>query len=471
MKKLLFLCIGIAFTFTSKAQTEDKKWNVGLHAGVTQYSGDLGRDWYKTDTNMYGFGGISVSRYLGKLFDVNLLLSKGTMGYNNGTTPGFRSDFNAASINLRFNIVAPEYVIRPYVFAGVGAILFDSQLNFHQEKYDFMLPSTGAGINIRLTPMIMLNLQETFMFANHDGRDGIDNAGGKMEKKDSYVTHMAGLTFNLGNSVDTDQDGVSDKKDKCPDTPVGVVVDKMGCPLDKDADGVPDYLDNCPDISGSKMLNGCPDKDNDGVEDSKDQCPDQAGTVALNGCPDADGDGVADKDDKCPTVAGPQSNGGCPMDSDKDGVADKDDDCPTVAGPISNKGCPEVTVEVIEKLKIQARSVFFNSGKSTFKAGDAATITSLDAMREILVNYPNAKFSIEGHTDSDGSDAFNQKLSEDRANAVRNAMIEKGVKADNLTAVGFGESKPIATNKTKAGKAQNRRTEVKHVGSIYQGKL
>ena len=393
------------------------------------------------------------------------------MGYNNGTTPGFRSDFNAASINLRFNIVAPEYVIRPYVFAGVGAILFDSQLNFHQEKYDFMLPSTGAGINIRLTPMIMLNLQETFMFANHDGRDGIDNAGGKMEKKDSYVTHMAGLTFNLGNSVDTDQDGVSDKKDKCPDTPVGVVVDKMGCPLDKDADGVPDYLDNCPDISGSKMLNGCPDKDNDGVEDSKDQCPDQAGTVALNGCPDADGDGVADKDDKCPTVAGPQSNGGCPMDSDKDGVADKDDDCPTVAGPISNKGCPEVTVEVIEKLKIQARSVFFNSGKSTFKAGDAATITSLDAMREILVNYPNAKFSIEGHTDSDGSDAFNQKLSEDRANAVRNAMIEKGVKADNLTAVGFGESKPIATNKTKAGKAQNRRTEVKHVGSIYQGKL
>jgi outer membrane protein OmpA-like peptidoglycan-associated protein len=393
------------------------------------------------------------------------------MGYNNGTTPGFRSDFNAASINLRFNIVAPEYIIRPYVFAGVGAILFDNQVNFHQEKYDFMLPSAGAGLNIRLTPVIMLNLQETFMFANHDGRDGIDNAAGKMEKKDSYVTHMVGLTFNMGNSVDTDQDGVSDKKDTCPGTPVGVVVDKMGCPLDKDADGVPDYLDNCPDIAGSKMLNGCPDRDNDGVEDSKDQCPDQAGTVALNGCPDTDGDGVADKDDKCPTVAGPQSNGGCPMDSDKDGVADKDDDCPTVAGPISNKGCPEVTVEVIEKLKIQARSVFFNSGKSTFKAGDAATITSLDAMREILVNYPNAKFSIEGHTDSDGSDQLNQKLSEDRANAVRNALIEKGVKADNLTAVGFGESKPVASNKTKAGKAQNRRTEVKHVGSIYQGKL
>lgn len=472
MKKLLFLCVAIAFTFTSSAQTEDKKWNIGLHTGVTQYSGDLGRDWYKTDNSMYGFGGLSVSRYLGKLFDVNLLLSKGTMGYHNGTTPGFRSDFNAASVNLRFNMVAPEYILRPYVFAGAGAILFDNQLNFHQEKYDFMLPTAGGGINIRLSPVVMLNLQETFMFSNHDGRDGVDNAAGKMEKKDSYVTHMVGLTFNMGNSVDTDQDGVSDKKDNCPDTPAGVVVDKMGCPLDKDADGVADYMDNCPDVAGSKMLNGCPDRDNDGVEDSKDQCPDQAGTVALYGCPDTDGDGLADKEDKCPTVAGPKENGGCPvLDADKDGVADKDDDCPSVAGPISNKGCPEVTTEIIEKLKIQARSVFFNSGKSTFKTGDAATITSLDAMKEILRNYPNAKFSIEGHTDSDGSNAFNQKLSEDRANAVRNALIEKGVKADNLTAVGFGESNPIATNKTAAGKAQNRRTEVKHVGSIYQGKL
>jgi OOP family OmpA-OmpF porin len=159
------------------------------------------------------------------------------------------------------------------------------------------------------------------------------------------------------------------------------------------------------------------------------------------------------------------------LDADKDGVPDLEDDCPTVAGPISNRGCPEVTPEVIESLKIQARSVFFDTNKSTFKAGDAATIASLDAIREILKNYPNAKFSIEGHTDSDGSNAFNQKLSEDRANAVRNAMLERGVNGNNLTAVGFGETKPIATNKTKTGKAQNRRTEVRHIGSIYEGKL
>ena len=108
------------------------------------------------------------------------------------------------------------------------------------------------------------------------------------------------------------------------------------------------------------------------------------------------------------------------MDADKDGVVDKEDDCPTVAGPASNKGCPEVTPEALENLNVEARSVYFDSGKSTLK-GDA-TPARLDAIKEILKNYPNAKFSIEGHTDSDGSNAFNQKLSEDRANAVKNCI-------------------------------------------------
>nr|WP_315252606.1 OmpA family protein [uncultured Flavobacterium sp.] len=487
MKKLLFLCAITAFTFTSRAQTEDKRWNVGLHAGVTQYSGDLGRDWYKTDNSMYGFGGLSVSRYLGKLFDANLLLSKGTIGYHNHETAGFRSDFNAASINLRFNIVAPEYIIRPYVFAGVGAILFDNQVNFHQEKYDFMAPSAGGGINIRLTPVIMLNLQETFMFSNHDGRDGIDNADGDFNKKDSYVTHMAGLTFNMGNSVDTDQDGVSDKKDNCPDTPAGVAVDKMGCPLDKDADGVPDYMDNCPDISGSKMLNGCPDKDNDGVEDSKDQCPDAAGTAALNGCPDADGDGVADKDDqcvntksgtkvdskgclmdsdkdgvtddidRCPDVAGVVALNGCP-DADGDGVVDIDDKCPNAKGTPANSGCPEITKADIVKITYIGSKIFFENNSDKLKV---ASLSQLDALTLILNKYQGAKLTIEGHTDSVGADDFNMTLSQKRSNSVKQYLIGKGIEEARLTAIGFGETKPVATNNTALGKAKNRRVELK----------
>ena len=487
MKKILLLFVGIAFTFSAKAQTEDKKWNIGLHGGVTQYSGDLGRDWYQTDNTMYGFGGLSVSRYLGKLFDVNVLLSKGTLGYNNGTTQGFKSDFNAASIHLRFNIVAPEYVVRPYVFAGAGAILFDSQLNFHQEKYDFMLPTTGAGLNIRLTPDILLNLQETFLFSNHDGRDGIDNAEGKMNKKDSYVTHMVGLTFNMGNSIDTDQDGVSDKKDNCPDTPAGVLVDKMGCPLDRDGDGVADYLDNCPDMKGSQLLNGCPDRDNDGVADKEDQCPDQAGTAILLGCPDSDNDGVADKDDqcantkpgtkvdskgcpmdsdndgvtddidRCPDVAGVVAHKGCP-DRDGDGIADIDDKCPNEKGTAANNGCPEIAKADIVKITYIGSKLFFENNSDKLKV---ASLSQLDALTEILNRYPGASLTIEGHTDSVGADDFNMILSQKRSDSVRQYLLGKGIEASRLKAVGFGESKPVATNNTSIGKAKNRRVELK----------
>ena len=114
-------------------------------------------------------------------------------------------------------------------------------------------------------------------------------------KKDAYLSHMAGLTFNFGNKKDTDNDGVSDRNDTCPDTPAGVAVDKNGCPLDADNDGVADYLDACPNDAGIASLNGCPDTDKDGVADINDKCPDtKIGTkVDATGCPmDNDKDGV-----------------------------------------------------------------------------------------------------------------------------------------------------------------------------------
>ncbi len=487
MKKLLFLCICIGFTYTLNAQTEDKKWNIGLHGGVTQYNGDLGRDWYETGNTMYGFGGISVSRYLGKLFDANLLLSKGTIGYNNGETAGFKSDFNAVSLNLRFNIVAPEYVVRPYLFAGVGAILFDNELNFHEENYDYILPSAGGGINFRLSPSIMLNLQESFLFSNKDRRDGVDNADGEFKKKDSYLTHMAGLTFNLGDTKDADADGVSDKKDQCPDTPASVAVDKLGCPIDRDKDGIADYLDTCPDTAGSTTLNGCPDKDNDGVEDGKDRCPDQAGVVSLLGCPDADKDGVADMDDKCantksgtkvdakgcpmdsdndgvmddidrcPDVKGVESLKGCP-DADGDGIADLDDKCPNAKGNSANKGCPEIAKADIVRITYIGSKIFFENNSDKLKV---ASLSQLDELSKILNKYSGATLTIEGHTDNVGKDDFNMTLSQKRAESVRQYLIGKGISDARLISVGYGETKPVATNNTSLGKAKNRRVELK----------
>ena len=310
----------------------------------------------------------------------------------------------------------------------------------------------GAGLTLWFTENVGLALATTYKKGFISATD---------ENRRSYVQHTAGITFQFGGK-DTDGDGIYDKDDACPE--VAGLKQFNGCP-DTDGDGIIDGIDACPTEFGLAALNGCPDKDGDGIADKDDACPDTAGLAAFKGCPDTDKDGLTDKEDKCPTVAGPKSNGGCPIvDTDKDGVLDKDDDCPTVVGPISNKGCPVpvviITKEVIEKLKIQGRSIFFNSGKATFKTGDAATESSLARIKEILVEYPGNKFIIEGHTDSDGSNELNQKLSDDRANAVRNYLVENGIKAESIIAVGFGETKPVTTNKTSAGKARNRRTEI-----------
>ena len=218
---------------------------------------------------------------------------------------------------------------------------------------------------------------------------------------------------------------------------------------------------------------GAKDTDGDGIYDKDDACPDVAGLKQFNGCPDTDGDGITDASDKCPKEAGPASNGGCPvLDADKDGVPDLEDACPSVAGPASNKGCPEVTEQVLQELKVQARAVYFVTGKAILETADkGATDGRLEAIKEILRNYPNAKFAIEGHTDSTGSAKINQKLSEDRAKVVMDKLIEKGVNPANLTSAGFGSTKPVASNKTKEGRALNRRTEIRHIGSLYEGKL
>lgn len=276
--------------------------------------------------------------------------------------------------------------------------------------------------------------------------------------------------------TDSDGDGVIDKDDKC-DNEAGPI-ENNGCPWpDKDADTVVDKDDACPTVAGPVENKGCPwgDTDKDTVLDNVDECATIAGPVENKGCPwpDTDGDSVLDKDDKCPNEKGLVANAGCPeLDADKDGVLDKEDNCPTIAGPASNKGCPEVTQEALKELKVQARAVFFVTGKAVLQNADKGeTDGRLDAIKEIIKNYPNAKFSIEGHTDNVGNAKSNQKLSEARAKVVMDALIAKGVNPENLTYKGFGDTKPVASNKTAKGRAENRRTEVIHVGTIYEGKL
>ena len=249
---------------------------------------------------------------------------------------------------------------------------------------------------------------------------------------------------------DKDGDGVLDKDDTCPD--VAGSKTAAGCP-DADMDGVADAEDRCPSEAGEPGMQGCPDRDKDGIADLDDACPDQAGLAQYKGCPDTDADGIADNEDKCPNAAGPIANQGCP-DTDNDGIADNEDKCPAVAGTAANFGCPEVKAEVKKRLAFAATAIQFDLGKATIKK---TSNKLLDEVVNILNDYPDYNMSIEGHSDNVGNPAKNMQLSKDRANAVKNYFVSKGIAADRLTAEGFGDTKPVASNKTAAGRAKNRR--------------
>ena len=311
----------------------------------------------------------------------------------------------------------------------------------------------GFGLTYWFTEQVGLNFTSTYKYSFDDTRTpNVDVA--------THMQHFAGLTFKFG-AKDTDGDGIYDKDDACP-TVAGLAAFK-GCP-DTDGDGIQDSADGCPEVAGTPEMNGCPDTDGDGIADKDDSCPDVKGLKEFAGCPDTDGDGVQDKNDKCITVKGPKDNAGCPYpDTDGDTVLDKDDKCPTVKGPVSNQGCPvaeQPTADAIKKLNEYAKVILFDTSKATFQQ---QTYPVLEAITAILKEYPTSKFSIEGHTDTDGKVAANQTLSENRAAAVKNYLVEKGIDSSRLTSSGFGPSKPIDTNKTKAGKANNRRVEVKVV--------
>jgi OOP family OmpA-OmpF porin len=488
LNKLLF-AVMMVLALSSHAQNSNNPWalSFGVNAVDTRASASGGKNsldahvsqafnvsenWNILPSVSY----ISIARSVGNNFSVGLqgsinkmdkfVVFDGTNSSSNAagyvvTNPGDLMYYGIdANVKYSFMSLLGTTWLDPSLTVGGGYTFLGDN------SYGTVQP--GAGLTFWFTENVGLALATTYKVSQGIGGDRFEGTDIYTPKAPSHFQHTLGITFQFGGK-DTDGDGIYDKNDACPE--VAGLKQFNGCP-DTDGDGIIDGSDACPDVFGLATLNGCPDTDGDGIADKDDACPDVKGLAALKGCPDTDGDGIADKDDKCPNVAGPASNGGCPvLDADKDGVPDLEDDCPTVAGPASNKGCPVVTAEAVENLKIQARSVFFNSGKSSFMTGDAKTIASLDAIKEILRNYPNAKWSIEGHTDSTGSAKLNQKLSEDRANAIKTVLIENGIKAENLSTVGYGASKPVASNKTKAGRAENRRTEVKHVGSAYEGKL
>ncbi len=439
MKKVILLSLILTFAAATNAQTSDKKWGIG--AGLGAY-GTIDKASIGLMPELY------FSRYLSPKMD---LIFKGNWGVLNSDLIS-KNDFGNISFDLRYKLANETKKFRPYLYAGPGYLGDNSEsgINFN----------VGLGSKYYFTPATALYLDAGYI-------KGIETTNVGKTITDNFWKATIGIEFDFGKTLDSDMDGVSDKKDKCPDTPPGVAVDANGCPIDTDGDGVPDYIDDCPTIAGLTSLKGCPDTDKDGIADKDDACPDVAGIASLKGCPDSDGDGVADKDDKCPnTPKGWKVDAtGCPMDQDKDGVIDEEDECPTVAGPKENKGCPvkepetkkEITLDQVTIQNIKVTPVHFLSDKSYLTDYSKGII---DKLIKTLNSNPEYHTNIYGYADSQGSDNHNYKLSQDRIDTVVKYLESKGISSSRIIhQKAFGETKPIASNKTPEGRLQNRRVE------------
>ncbi len=240
---------------------------------------------------------------------------------------------------------------------------------------------------------------------------------------------------------DVDGDGVLDDRDRCPSTPRGAIVDANGCPTDSDGDGVADGVDRCPNTARGARVDaaGCPsDADRDGIADGADRCPDtpRGAIVDANGCPtDSDNDGVYNGLDRC-------------ADTPREYAVDRD-------------GCP-IPIGQVGQQFLDSKSVAFNIEFASAKADILPqSEPDLDRVGEALSEWPDAKVEIGGHTDSQGATAFNNTLSKQRADAVKKYLDMKfpKINPNHLSTKGYGESKPVADNRTPEGRAQNRRVE------------
>ena len=375
-----------------------------------------------------------------------------------------------------------------------------------QAKFDW---SVGGGVNWDLGKKVVIGAELGVHFLKSDYLDGISFSGNPVNP-DVWWFGGISLGFRFGGN-DKDADGVPDKLDKCPSIPGSGstqgcpdadkdgISDReddcphkkgiralAGCPIkDMDDDGIPDVDDQCPTVPGLAQFSGCPDTDGDGIEDRQDSCKTIAGEALFNGCPDTDCDGIVDAKDACPNEAGPEEYYyGCPVrdtdgdgvedkldaclllwgepefkgcpDTDCDGVEDKFDVCPTIAGTLANMGCPLVEKKDQEKLVLAVKAVKFETGKAILKAESSKILTDI---ADILTRYPYYNLQMEGHTDNQGKDESNQILSEKRAQACADFLFGKGLLKERFITRGFGETKPIADNKTTAGRTLNRRVE------------
>lgn len=328
----------------------------------------------------------------------------------------------------QFKMVSDHYWFQPFLMGGFGAQRFDVY-------YGAYIP-LGVGLNINF-------FNEGRLFVNS--------------------TYRVPITTGSANYHFMYAFGVSGRLTKKKEPKVIAPPPPPPPPKDSDNDGIIDDNDKCPTVPGVAKYDGCPvpDTDKDGINDDNDKCPTVAGLAKYQGCPvpDTDKDGINDEEDKCPNEPGVARYGGCPVpDRDKDGINDEEDKCPDVFGVAAQQGCPEISAEVTKTVAYAAKNVYFATGSTKLLK---QSYKPLDELVKVLNDNTSLKLKIDGHTDNVGADDFNMKLSDGRAASVKNYLISKGISADRLESEGFGETMPVADNKTAAGRTKNRRVEMK----------
>lgn len=344
-----------------------------------------------------------------------------------------RTDHSSSYINefegsLHARPINDEHFFSPFISAGVG-------IGNYSGSWAPYAP-LGGGLQFNL-------LGESYIFLQANYRVSL-----KKDYLDNNIFYSIGFTQTLS--------APRPKPAPAPLPPPPVAEVK-----DRDQDGVVDSLDACPDMAGLPRFNGCPDTDGDGIPDKDDKCPNVAGTTKYQGCPvpDTDGDGINDEEDKCPTVAGIAKYQGCPIpDHDGDGVNDEEDKCPDLAGDRANNGCPVLKEEVKKRAAYAASHIYFATASYTLLK---KSNKGLDDIVSIMKADAALHLAVDGHTDNTGKAEKNLILSRQRAEAVKKYLVSKGIEENKIVATGYGQTVPVADNKTAAGRARNRRVELK----------
>jgi outer membrane protein OmpA-like peptidoglycan-associated protein len=438
MKFTLSLFI-VFFCFIQTAFGQATKSAFGVSIGSTQYKLDN----ILNNRIGYNYGNFGLHYYY-KIDTSYFLLATYTNGGvpdNSGNPFGnykdLKSSFNRGNLSLYKKIIN-----RPNASLALGAGLGYQKAYFQcyncnilaNFRNDYNL-NVGIHVEKKLSKnlAVFLLAEGAYSLLNsiNDSKNIVVNnpLGGYDVLKNTASNHFnvnVGLKYTLHKrpkkpETDADKDSVVNSLDKCPDTPIGIKVDKDGCPIiqsiidfsfkvkDADADGVVDSLDKCPQSKKGEIVNAA-------------------------GCAQSQ------------------------LDDDQDGIVNSMDKCPLEKGPISNHGCPEISKSIEQKVIEIANEINFVTNQAELLP---SSLTKLNELILLLIENPEFNMVISGHTDDVGTDEFNLALSEKRTQRVIDYLVSKGIAKERMVGLSFGESKLKVNDSTENARSVNRRVEFK----------